>query len=352
MRPQHSWIMLIATVLLLIGCSNDEEPQEPPAQVVKLFETGQQDLLPSRRFVGRVDAVSTVNLAFQVGGRIQTFSVVQGSTVPSGELIAQLDPTDYALQVRGAEAEVEQARRHLNRQRNLYSHNAVSESVLDAARADAELAETQLESAKQELAYTSLYAPFDALITRRLVENHTTVPPNTEVVRIQDISELRIRINVPEALMQHLENDRAFNVEAEIATLPGERIPLIYREHVTEPDDVAQTYQIEFAPAEGVPLIALPGTTATVFIEMEDTLTSSVMIVPASALDHSEGGDFRVWVYDPENETVSPQQVTVGEVSGDHVIIIAGLQSGVSIAAAGVQQLREGMHVKPLDAAL
>lgn len=105
--------------------------------------------------------------------------------------------------------------------------------------------------APAELAYTSLYAPFDALIARRLVENHTTLPPNAEVVRIQDISELRIRINVPEALMQHLDGEHGFNAEAEIATLPGERIALEYREHITEPDEVAQTYQVEFAPAEG-----------------------------------------------------------------------------------------------------
>ncbi|AQU82820.1 MULTISPECIES: efflux RND transporter periplasmic adaptor subunit [unclassified Halomonas] len=352
MRLHFLWMLLIAMVLLLAGCADDEAPPQTPVQVIKLFETGQQDIFPSRRFVGRVDAKSTVNLAFQVGGRIQTFPVVQGTTVARGELIAQLDPTDYALQVRSAEAEVDQARKHLNRQRNLYSHNAVSASVLDAARTDAELAETQLENAKQQLAYTTLHAPFDALITRRLVENHTTVPPNTEVVRIQDISELRIRINVPEALMQHLESDRAFNIEAEIATLPGKRIPLVYREHVTEPDEVAQTYQVEFAPADDISLIALPGTTATVFIALEDALTPSVVMIPTSALDHTESGGFRVWVYDPDSSTVSPQQVAAGEITDDYVVIVAGLPPGVSIAAAGVQLLRDGMQVKSLEKAL
>lgn len=352
MRFKLSWIIIIATVLLLVGCADDEEPQAPPSQVIKLFETDQQNMLPTRRFVGRVDARSTVNLAFQVGGRIETFPAVQGSTIPRGEMIAQLDPTDYALQVRSAEAEVEQARRHHNRQRNLYAHNAVSESVLDAARADAELAETQLESAQQELAYTTLHAPFDALITRRLVENHTNVPPNTEVVRIQDISELRIRINVPETLMQHFASERGFKAEAEIAALPGERIPLVYREHITEPDEVAQTYQVEFAPADGAPFIALPGTTATVFIGLEDPLASPVVMVPASALDKTQSGQFRVWVYDPDNGTVAPQQVTTGDIIDDQVVILAGLQAGVSIAAAGVHLLREDMQVKPLDAAL
>ena len=343
---------LLACVTLLAGCRDAEEPPEPPAQVVKLFETGQQQAFSGRRFVGRVDAVSTVNLAFQVGGRLTTFPAVQGTTLAKGELIAQLDQTDYALQVRAAEAELSQARQHLQRQENLYRHNAVSASVLEAARTDAELAATQLESARQELAYTSLYAPFDALIARRLVENHTTLPPNAEVVRIQDISELRIRINVPEALMQHLDGEHGFNAEAEIATPPGERIALEYREHITEPDEVAQTYQVEFAPAQGEHLVALPGTTATVFIEPAERLVSGVMMIPASALDTTESGDFRVWVYDPDEGTVSPREVTVGELSDDAVMLVAGVQPGESIAAAGVHLLRDGMRVKPLDNAL
>ena len=77
---------LLACVTLLAGCRDAEEPPEPPAQVVKLFETGQQQAFSGRRFVGRVDAVSTVNLAFQVGGRLTTFPAVQGTTLAKGEL--------------------------------------------------------------------------------------------------------------------------------------------------------------------------------------------------------------------------------------------------------------------------
>lgn len=351
MRPNIFWIVL-AVAILLVGCSSDDAPSPPAVQVIKLYETQPQEHLPSRRFIGRVEAKSTVNLAFQVGGRLQSFPAIQGTTVARGDLIAQLDPTDYALQVRSAEAEVQQARRHLNRQRNLFEHHAVSETVLDAARTDAELAETQLEHARQQLDYTTLHAPFHALVTRRLVENHTTLPPNAEVVRLQDISELRVHINIPELLMQHLERDSDFKVSAEIATLPGKRIPLEYREHVTEPDMVAQTYQVAFAPADNASLVALPGTTATVFIELANTLTSSVVMIPSSALDHSQDGSFRVWIYDEPTGTVSPQTVAVGDITGDQVVVVAGLQPGATIAAAGVQLLRDGMRVKPLEAAL
>ncbi|MBZ5489006.1 efflux RND transporter periplasmic adaptor subunit [Halomonas aquamarina] len=351
MKPVFLGILFLIAPLILTGCGDDEEQQERPAQVVKLVEASQQEVYPGRRFVGRVDAKSTVNYAFQVGGRITEFPAVQGAVIPEGELIARLDQTDYVLQVRAAEAEYEQARRNLNRQRSLRAQGAASQAALDAAIAEAERAETQLDSARQELEYTTLNAPFDALIARRLVENYTTVPPNTEIVRIQDISELRIRFNIPQAMMQHLENGRHFSAEAEIATLPGQRIPLEYREHLTEPDEVAQTYQAEFAPANQN-IIALPGTTATVYIKPEAQIDSPLISLPGSALDNDEAGEFRVWVFDPDEGVVHPQRVSVGEMVDDRVMITAGLEAGSRVVATGAHLLRDGMRVKPLDAAL
>lgn len=351
MKPVFLGIFLLIVPLIIAGCGDDEEQQERPAQVVKLIEASQQEIYPGRRFVGRVDAKSTVNYAFQVGGRIKAFPAVQGAVIPQGELIAQLDQTDYVLQVRAAEAEHEQARRNLNRQRNLRTQGAVSQAALDAAIAEFERAETQFDSARQELEYTTLNAPFDALIARRLVENYTTVPPNTEVVRIQDASELRIRFNAPQAMMQQLENGRRFSAEAEIATLPGQRIPLEYREHVTEPDEVAQTYEVEFAPA-GNDIIALPGTTATVYIEPEASIDSPLISLPSSALDNDETGEFRVWVFDAGEGVVTPQRVSVGEMVDDRVVITAGLEDGTQVVATGAHLLHDGMRVKPLDAAL
>ncbi|RUR40880.1 efflux RND transporter periplasmic adaptor subunit [Vreelandella populi] len=351
MKPVFLGIFLLIAPLIITGCGDDEEQQERPAQVVKLVEASQQEIYPGRRFVGRVDARSTVDYAFQVGGRITEFPAIQGAVIPQGELIAQLDQTDYVLQVRASEAEYEQARRNLNRQRSLRAQGAVSQAALDGAIAEAERAETQLDSARQELTYTTLNAPFDALIARRLVENYTTVPPNTEVVRIQDVSELRVRFNVPQAMMQHLENGRHFSAEAEIATLPGQRIPLEYREHITEPDEVAQTFEVEFAPV-GNGIIALPGTTATVYIQPEAQIDSPLITLPSSALDNDAEGEFQVWVFDPDEGVVNPQRVSVGEMVDDRVMITAGLEAGTRVVATGAHLLRDGMQVKPLDAAL
>ncbi|WP_445157035.1 efflux RND transporter periplasmic adaptor subunit [Halomonas sp. E14] len=346
MKRGIAWLLLIA--LGLSGCNDTEEPTEPPTRVVKLYQAGQQEVAPSRRFVGRVAALQSVDLSFRVSGRLQEFPAVQGTVIPRGELIARLDPTDYELAVRRAEAEQELARRQLARQRSLLEQNAIAQADVDAVRTEYELADVQLDSARRDLEHTTLEAPFDALVTRRLVENHSNVPANAEVVRVQDVSELRIRINVPESLVRHLDDPSRFRVQAELVSMPGQRLPLTFRERVTEPDPVAQTYEVEFALDDDVPLVALPGMTASVYVELREAVVPPIVMVPVSALAKDEAGRFHVWRYDADSETVAAQRVTVGEISGDYVPVIAGLRHGETIVAAGVHLLREGMTVAPL----
>ncbi len=346
MKRAIAWLLLIA--LGLSGCDDTEEHTEPTTRVVKLYQAGQQEIAPSRRFVGRVAALQSVDLSFRVSGRLQEFPAVQGTLIPRGELIARLDPTDYELAVRRAEAEQELARRQMERQRSLLQQNAVAQASFDAARTEYELADVQLDSARRDLEHTTLEAPFDALVTRRLVDNHSNVPANAEIVRVQDVSELRIRINVPESLVRHLEDPTRFRVRAELASIPGRQFSLVFRELVTEPDPVAQTYEVEFALDDDHPLLALPGMTASVFVELREAVMPPIVMVPASALAKDEAGRFHVWRYDEDSQTVSAQPVTVGEISGDHVAVIAGLPHGETIVAAGVHLLREGMSVTPL----
>ncbi|QJQ96092.1 MULTISPECIES: efflux RND transporter periplasmic adaptor subunit [Halomonadaceae] len=350
MRSAKASIFLF--ILLLTGCGGEDEQRESGPRVVKLIETGEQSDITSRRFVGRVDALSTVDLSFQVGGRLVEFPATQGGIIPEGELIARLEQTDYALAVRRAEAERELARSDMQRKRNLLEHNAVSQAVFDEARTNYELAEVQLESARQDLSYTTIRAPFDALVTRRQADLHSNVQPNAQVVRVQDVTELRVRMNAPEALIRHVAEPDRFNIEAELLSMPGQRIPLEYREHVTEPDDVAQTYEVEFAFSDDVPFVALPGMTATVFISLADAVIPPAVMIPVSAVGKDEAGNFHVWRYDADKQTVSSQQVIVGEISGDSVPVVSGLERGETIVAAGLHLLRDGMRVRPLEQAL
>ncbi|CAM5218752.1 efflux RND transporter periplasmic adaptor subunit [Alishewanella longhuensis] len=128
----------------------------------------------SRHFVGRIDAVSTVDLAFQVGGRVIELPVQQGQIIPAGELLAELDPTDYQLALQQAEVQLEQARRDLERAKPLREQGILTPSAFDQLQTNYEIARVACKM-RSAMLTTQLMAPFDALINRRLIERYSTV---------------------------------------------------------------------------------------------------------------------------------------------------------------------------------
>lgn len=346
-----SVVLASAASLLLLSACGDTPPDDDEAGLrpVRVMTVGAGDALTSRRFVGRVDAVSTVDLSFQVGGRIAELPVQQGSVVPAGRLIAALDPADYRLALREAEVQREQASRDLERQRTLLERGTVSPAAFDQAKTQYDLAEVALDNARRNLSYTRITAPFDALVTRRLVDRHTNVQPNTTVVRVQDVTELRVHINVPEHLVRISSETSLFDVSAFFSQHPDQPFKLEYREHETEPDAVTQTYQVSFGMPRPEDFNVLPGMTVTVEIRTHGAQGDTRFQVPVGALDMTAEGEFRVWVYDPEQRTVSPRPVEVGLLGLDQATVIDGLQAGDMLVTAGTVFLRDGMRVRPFE---
>ncbi|WP_114417857.1 efflux RND transporter periplasmic adaptor subunit [Marinospirillum perlucidum] len=317
---------------------------------VRVETLGDHRSTASRRFVGRIDAVSSVDLSFQVGGQLLSLPVRQGSQVETGSLLAQLDPTNFQLAVEEAKVRLNQAERDLRRKQTLLENNSVSPAVVDEARDQLRLAELGLNAARRNLSFTRIEAPFNALITRRLVDPYVNLSAGTPVVRIQDVTELRVHISVPEDLVRKVNTPD--QVAAELL-LPGREeqpLALEYREHATEPDRVVQTYQVTFGfqPPEGMNL--LPGMTATVRVTptSEEALHPHLDL-PASAINASSDGTFFVWVFQPQSGTVEKRQVEVGRLAGDRIEILAGAEAGEQVVTAGGTHLHPGMRVRPFS---
>lgn len=344
-------LTIALTVMTLAACSaeNNESIVVSPPKPVRLETVGADDQLNSRRFVGRVDAVSTVDLSFQVGGQISELAVQQGTLVRKGELIAALDQADFALAVREAEVQKDHVEKNLERIKTLVDKNMVSDSAFDQANTDHQLQSVALDNARRNLSYTRINAPFDALITRRLIDRFSNVQANTPVVRVQDVTELRVRINVPEGLIALIGARDGFTVEARSPDHPQHVFPLEYREHATEVDRTTQTYEVVFGMARPEAIEILPGMTLTVSITPNGSEPLRLVSVPLSAVDTDNEGSFRVWRYDAERSIVSPRNVTLGTISGTHIPVISGLEPGDTIVTAGTNLLSDGMSVRPFN---
>lgn len=337
---------ILMLVVILFASSMTSLQAATPLSSVRVMTLGASETNPSRRFVGRVDAISSVDLAFQVGGKIHELPLSQGTQVRKGDLLAKLDPVDYELAVERASIDLARAERDRDRKQSLYERDSLSRAALDEAQDQLRLAEVALRVAQRELELTRLYAPFDALVSRRLQERYALIQSGTPVVRIQDTTELRVHISVPEDLIHLITRPEDFQAWLK---LPGqEPLKLDYREHVTQPDPVVQTYEVVLGrePLPENPL--LPGRTVTVEIESRIAKEQRHEL-PVGALNGSADGHFFVWIYDPETRKVTARAVEVGPLQGNRVQLLSGVEPGEQLVISGGQRLHEGMQVKPFD---
>ncbi|WP_372571739.1 efflux RND transporter periplasmic adaptor subunit [Ruegeria jejuensis] len=340
-------VQMLALVLGIIAYGGlpalaaDEKALTP----VKLFALDAVEDVQTRTFFGQVVAKETVDLAFQVGGQIVTFPAVEGEIVPKGELVAQLDQEPFELSLTRAQLADAQAERDLARMKRLEG-SAVSRVTLENAQTNAELTVVQLKEAEYALRQSTLLAPFDALVAYREVANFTTVSPGTHVVRLHDMSDLRIEIDVPEVLFQRVGARTEVKLQAKFPA-SDELFPLEVREVNAETSQIGQTFRVTLGmtPPEGIQIF--PGSSVRVLATL--ARETGVMRIAASAVSASEGGETSVFVFDSKDgETGSLRRVPVDLAVGrdGEFEVLAGLNPGQEIVAAGVSVLSDGAQVR------
>ncbi|MGJ8544889.1 MAG: efflux RND transporter periplasmic adaptor subunit [Sulfitobacter sp.] len=315
--------------------------QEPP-KPVKLMELSSRPVVQQRQFFGQVQPLQTVDLAFQVAGQIQLLNAEEGSKKPKGALIAGLDLDRFERAVAQAKASYDKAKRDAQRLSSLRGQ-AVSAVAVSDAETQLQLAEIALADAQDNLDHAALHAPFDALVARRLAANFTTVAAGTPVVRLHDMSELRVDIDVPEVLFRSAGGGENVSFEAE---LPGDpqRFALAMREFETETSSIGQTYKLTLAFEEDPGAYVLPGASATVYASALGSAPDGI-ILPQTALVYGPAGAAFVMVYEDGKVAQTPVEIELGEDGLLHML--SGPADGTQIVLTGASQLRDGQAVRP-----
>jgi len=313
-------------------------------------------------FPARTEAVQVVNLSFRVPGLLEDIPISEGDLVLNGAPLAALDDTNYALALREAEVTLTNARQDFARKEELVARNVVSQQAFDDALKAVDLAEVTVAKARHDLAYTRLEAPFDAIVSRRLVDSFTNVQAGQEIMRLQDVSEIRVVANIPEYLIALHAADSTPKLEAVFPFLGGRAFPLVFREISTEANDVAQTYRVSLGMPRPDDVTILPGMTATLRAHVSrPARNDQAVTIPPGALVPRQSsqatpgqdggpqhGPFDVWTVEPETGAVQRRPVDIGRMDNDSVVILSGLSPGESVVTAGVHHLRDGMRVRPL----
>ncbi len=335
----------LTIALSFLAAATASDAQDTAPRLVKTITISSSSADAVRQFFGHVVAKETVDLAFQVGGQIVSLPITEGETLAAGDTIAVLDLEPFELALDQAQVQRTQSTRTFERLQQLQG-GAVSQVSVDDAETQLDLSELAVRDAERALRNAQLTAPFDALIASRNVANFTTISAGTPIVRLHDMSDLRIEIDVPEVLFQQAGENPNITLSAQFPA-SDEMFPLQVREFNAETSEVGQTFQITLGmtPPEG--LVVLPGSSVTVFATQEDQ--EQQKIIPHSAVINAANGATEVMIFTSTGEdtgTVSAVPVEITPSSHGEVIVMSGLEDGQEIVASGANLLSDGDPVR------
>ncbi|MFM9038790.1 MAG: efflux RND transporter periplasmic adaptor subunit [Betaproteobacteria bacterium] len=160
---------------------------------------------------GSVRAVDSATVKAKVAGELRSLSVREGMAVNKGDLMGQIDTTDYELriqerqaQLRQAEAQLLTAQRNADANRQLVARGFISEnssantvSALDAAKAARDTVQFQLDQALKALGDTRLIAPISGMVAERYALPGEKLSPDNKVLSIVSTEKLEAELAVP-----------------------------------------------------------------------------------------------------------------------------------------------------------
>lgn len=346
------------SALSLSACS--EAKTEPAATVVrpvKLVEIAKADGMRELDYSGAVKARSEMNLGFRVAGKVVERRVDIGDRVESGEVLARIDSTDYALAVKAAEAnlaaaekQVETIRLTQKRAEELFAKKFASQAQLDEAHlgyqqavAARDAAASSLQQAQNQVGYTVLKADRKGIVTAVSADAGQVVGAGTPVVVVAADGEKEIQIAVPETDIPHFRQGQPVMVgfwTDDQLQLPGK-----VREVAGSADPMSRTFSVRVSLADD-PRVLL-GMTATVAAKIASPRQQAE--IPLEAMAEKDGKKI-VWVADRGSSTVHARPIVVAGFTAVGVRVAQGLQPGDLVVAAGTQFMSENLKVKlPAD---
>jgi len=213
--------------------------------------------------------------------------------------------------------------RYVDRQADLYGYG----TQLTQAQNQQLQAKSAIEEIDAKLRDTRSFAPFDGVITRKMVEEGDTVQPGQPLVVFADLTYLQVEVDVPMRLMSGLKKGMLIPVKIDVGNL---RVDARVAQIFPSADPERHTVKVKFDLPLDVP--GGPGMYAEVMIPDNSTASADVPVIPDSAVLW-RGSLPAVYVATDDNRT-ELRLIRLGEyVSGNQVAVLSGLKVGERIYA-------------------
>jgi RND family efflux transporter MFP subunit len=309
-------------------------------------------------FTGRIEAAQRIELRARVTGPLVAVHYREGDIVRAGAPLFEIDPRPYrarrdqiAAEVARAGAALVLAHQELSRAHSLRLNEAISAEELErrtaeaaAATAASQAVQAALAAADLDLEFTVVRAPVEGRVSRALATVGNLVTANTtSLAYLLSVDAMRVRFSIDEGALQRLRDSASAEVGLGVS---GDA-----REYAGRVDYVG-TYVDPATGTAEVRAVVQAGDRALLdgmFARVQLLLPAerSHVLVPETAIGAQQGSRY-VLVADAENK-LAQRPVTLGSRRGPQRVITAGVAPGEKVVVAGLQFLRPGAVIRPLE---
>lgn len=326
---------------------------------VRLATAQQRTLQHSLRAIGTVTAFNTVVVRSRVGGELLQLHFQEGQAVQAGDLLAQIDPREYQVALDQAlgqqqqnEAQLQSARKDLERYRLLFRQNSIARQQVEQQEALVKQLEgtrvsdqAAVDSAGLQLSFTRITAPISGRLGLRKVDQGNIVSTSDEegLVTITQTQPISVEFTLPQSEA----------AEVLVQLRDGRTLQAV----LYDQNDVQELARGELMSVDNLIDVATGTLRLKARFDNEDErlfpnqfvnvrlLVSSqeALAIPSAAVQVGSIGSF-VYVVD-EKDAVRIQRITAGRVDGAWTAVLEGLQAGERVVVEGTDRLREGATV-------
>jgi len=368
--------LLVSAGLAALGISAAHAQAGPPGPpAVGVFEAVKRPITQSNEFLGRIEAPNRVNVVARVTAFLEKRNFVEGSEVKAGDLLYQLERGPFEADLASKKAQVAQLQATLvnaklttDRAKSLLGGPAGQQSSVDAAVANQQSLEAQVQAAQAQvdlsqinLDYTEIHSPIDGRIGRTSVTEGNVVTPSSGTLTTivsQDPMYVTFPVPVREAL----------DLRDRYATRGGFKAVII-RLRLTNGRLYDKTGELNFVNntiAQNTDTISLRGTipnpstytsVATggsvreltdnefVTVLLEGVQPVEVLAIPRSAVLSDQQGEY-VYVVGADNKA-EQKRIQLGQSTSTIAAVTSGIALGDKVIVEGLQKVKPGEVVAP-----
>ncbi|MHB8461989.1 MAG: efflux RND transporter periplasmic adaptor subunit [Vulcanimicrobiaceae bacterium] len=394
-----SLALLCATSL--VACGGAKAPNGPPTLSVATAIATRQAISTTLSLDGQIAPLESSTLSFQQSGPIAAIYVNVGDRVSKGELLAKIDDSTLRAQLAAAEATAAQAgsnarsqqitlpltaktnqaaldgakaalanaQLNYNQSLQLFKQGYLSQSALatarsqfaaaqsdfnralgsvqgnsanvatvDAAQSAAQAAQANANLLRTEIAQTALYAPFDGVVSERLMDPGAMAGPNTPVFQVSRIADVWLNINVPDSDLAYVKSGKMVNFTS--SSLPGRTFSGTISAVNAVPTTGTLSYLARIRQPN--PDGALRGGMLVSVIVVKEHHNDAV-VVPRSAIAQTAAGS-QVFVIENGKAKAVPVQVGI-QTDTMSQVIASGVQPGAQVITTRPDALHDGSPV-------